>query len=229
MSCIVASNMSDDIPGESKTIEAPQLTFVKGGTSTQKSEELFARRQAEGEARRRVSDREKAAAAGQKQVEGEDGSKILMPSAGGAVQYSSQMTAHPEVPKAYVKLIYLTRKGEPAYWPNGEPVECLADVIVGANPEHPTEMCLVLVCPRCQATSHKAHQDNQIRIFQSNKHFELEQRGEPMFTFREWDEKANAWVDNLYRSAGVIVESERFDCPDCGWRARITENRVRPD
>lgn len=222
--------MSDQPTGEPKApIEAPQLTFVKGGTSTQKSEELFARRQAEAEERRRIRDKEEAASRGQQEVEAEDGSRILMPSEGGAVQYSSQMTAHPEVPKAYVKIIYLTRKGEPAMWPSGEPVECLADVIVGADPSRPTEMCLVLVCPRCQTTSHKAHQDNQIRIFQSNKYFELEQRGEAMFTFREYDHKARKWVDNLYRSAGVIVESERFDCPDCGWRARITENRVWPD
>lgn len=207
---------------DDKAIEAPQLAYVKGGTGTAKSEQLFETRFHEAEARRDEAAFMREQSRDQQKVENpeDQSAEIHMPGhVGGAVQYSSQMTAHPEVPKAYVLLTYLTPTGS-VMKANGEDVQCLADVIVGADPERPTELCLILVCPRCERDSHKHTQDNQLRIFQSNKHFELVTgRGDPMFMFQ----------GQAYRSAGVITESERFSCPDCGWRARIDQNHVRPD
>lgn len=203
-----------------KAIEGPKLAYVKGGQGTGASERLYEQRFQEAEKRRDKAELERLAARDQKQVTLPDGKTALLPGEDqGAVMYTSQMTAHPEVPKAYVLLKYLTRSGEPASV-NGEAVECLADIIVGANPENPTELCLVIVCPRCSQDSHKHQQDNQLRIFQSNKFFELTPGVGPAIV---------AFQGQSYRSAGIIRESERFDCPDCGWRARITNNCVRPD
>lgn len=215
---------SKDVPAPPTEVEAPKLAYVKGGTGTQRSEDLYARRFEEAEERRDIAARQDAESRDQQDVKvpgGADGkSSVKMPGhAGGAVQYTSQMTAHPEVPKAYVLLKYLTRTGS-IMKVGGEPVECMADIIVGADPDHPTELCLILVCPKCEADTHKHSQDNQLRIFQSNKYFELAAgKGQQRFMFQ----------GQTYLSAGVITESERFDCPDCGWRARIEENFVRPD
>jgi hypothetical protein len=234
MSCIVGGVMSEDASQGStpeKPIEAPQLAYVKGGTSTQRSENLYEQRYQEAEARRDVAERQRKESedAQDVAVPGQDAPVKMPGHVGGAVQYSSQMTAHPEVPKAYVLLKYLTPTG--SIWiVDGEPVRCRADIIVGADPDHPTELCLMLVCPRCEADSHKHSQDNQLRIFQSNKYWELTPgKGPETFEFREYDERLERWVINIYKSAGVIEESERFSCPDCGWRARIDQNHVRPD
>lgn len=219
----MSNDQTNDAATPKKTLEAPQLAYVKGGTSTQRSEDLYERRYQEAEDRRDVAERQREASKDQQDVSVPDGDQkatVRMPGhAGGAVQYSSQMTAHPEVPKAYVLLKYLTPTGS-IMKVAGEPVECRADLIVGADPDNPTELCLILVCPRCESDSHKHAQDNQLRIFQSNKYFELAAgKGLPTFMFQ----------GQMYRSAGVITESERFDCPDCGWRARIDQNHVRPD
>lgn len=199
-----------------KQIHAPKLAFVKGGTGTSASERLYEQRFQEAEERRDEQAAERTQAADARTVRRDDGLGVtkLPGHEGGAVEYTSQMTAHPEVPKAYVLLKYLNRAGSPT----GD--ECLADIIVGANPERPTELCLMLVCPHCQRQSHKHMQDNQLRIFQSNKFFELVPgKGPPLFRFE----------GQVFRSAGVITESEPFSCPDCGWRARINGNYVRED
>jgi hypothetical protein len=222
-------------PEEPKQIEGPKLAYVKGGTGTTASENLYERRHQEAEARRAEADimRRESKDQVEERLPGRDGGELRMKQPGhegGAVQYTSQMTAHPEVPKAYVCLTYLTRTGAKMLGPQGDPVQCCADIIVGANPELPTELCLVLVCPKCQADSHKHQQDNQLRIFQSNKYFELVTgKGPATFLWVDKDDRGRVVSRHMYRSAGMIVESEPFDCPDCGWRARIDNNHVRPD
>jgi hypothetical protein len=208
--------MSEDVP---KPVEAP-LGFVKGGTGTAASEKLFEERFHDAEERRDQADAERQEAADAQTVtvpslDGAPEHDVLMPGhQGGAVMYTSKMTAHPEVPEAYVLLKYLSRTGSETG------IECKSEIIVGADPENPLDLCLILVCPRCQANSHKHQQDNQLRIFQSNKHFELVAgKGPPEFVFE----------GRMYKSAGVITESEPFTCPDCTWRARIENNCVRPD
>lgn len=203
--------MSDEkaSTGESTKVESKPskgFSFVQGGTSTTKSEALYERRYQEAEERRKQADQDRRDAS--VPIE-EGGAKLL----------SNQLTAHPEIPKAYVPLKYVDRLGQQVVI-NGEPVLCLADLIVGMNPSKPTELTLVLVCPRCSQDSHKHQQDNQIMIRQSNKAFEfVAAEGDPTFVFE----------GVMYRSAGVVKYCEPFQCPDCHWRARIDNNRVWPD
>ena len=81
---------------------------------------------------------------------------------------------------------------------NGEPVACLADLIIGADASRPTELTLILVCPRC-SQGQKHAQDCQLRIRQSNRFFEfVAGKGDPMIEFQ----------GEMFRSAGMIVASE---------------------
>lgn len=182
------------------------FSFVKGGTSTQKSEELYERRFREAEQRRDVAEAEKRAAS-------------VPIEQGGAKLLTNQMTATPEIPKAYVRLGFVDRHGNPIVI-NGTPAACCADLIIGMNPARPMELTLVMVCPRCSQQSHKHEQDNQIMIRQSNKNFHFQaSEGPALFEFQ----------GEMFRSAGVVKWSEAFSCPDCGWRARIDNNVVWPD
>lgn len=208
-----------------RPIEGAPLGFVHLGTGTDASKRLFERRYREAERRRAEADQAAALARNAVDVRYEDpqGERAVtkLPGRdGGAVQYTTQFTEHPEIPKAYIHLIYLDRMGAETG------LECLADLIVGANPARPTELCLILVCPGCTKDTHKHAQDNQLRIFQSNKYFDFRaSMGPKTISFRdpETDEV------KIYPSAGMVMESEPFRCPDCGWRARIVQNRLRPD
>jgi len=211
---------SDEATETTTPLEAPMVGYVKGGTGTSKSEQLFEQRYQDAETRRDVADAEARVSADAQKVrvpalDGEPEHDVLMPGhQGGAVMYSSKLTAHPEVPEAYLLLKYLSRSGSETG------IECKSEIIIGANPDDPLDLCLVLVCPRCQGNSHKHQQDNQLRIFQSNRYFELVAgMGPPEFMFE----------GQMYKSAGVITESEVFSCADCTWRARIENNCVRPD
>lgn len=179
---------------------------VGGGTGTAKSEAMYEERFHEAERRRDVSDRERAIA--QTPIEH-----------GGGQLFTNQMTAHPDIPRGFILLKYVDRHGNQIVI-NGEPTMCCADLIVGLDPERPTELSLMIVCPRCQQQSHKHLQDNQILIRQSNKRFEFRAAMGPA-TF--------VYDGKTFRSAGMIIESEAFRCHDCGWRARIDHNRVWPD
>jgi hypothetical protein len=207
---------------DTPAIDNPALAFVKGGTGTAASERLYMQRQYEAEQRREEASRERALAADQQKVDlpGQEAPVHMPGHAGGGVMYTSQMTAHPEIPKGYILLQYLSRTGSKTG------LECLVDLIVGANPDKPTDLCIVLVCPRCQENSHKFQQDNQLRIFQSNKHFEfVAGKGPETFVFMD----PETGIEGVYKSAGMVVASEPFRCGDCGWRARIEMNFVRPD
>lgn len=182
------------------------MGYVKGGTPTAKSEELFERRYQEAEVRRDISAKERAAAS-------------IPIEEGGAQLLSNQFTSTPEIPKAFIPLKYVDKRGQQIVIA-GVPVMCCADLIIGMDPLLPTELTLILVCPKCSQDSHKRQQDNQIQIRQSNKNFEfVASKGEPTFVFQE----------KMFRSAGMITQSESFRCPDCDWRARIDNNRVWPD
>lgn len=197
--------MSDDTT-EKKVIDGAPMGFVRGGTRTQASEDLFERRYRDAEQRRNVSDAEKRLA----QIPIEKG---------GAQLQSSQFTTRPDIPKAYIPLLYVDSKGEPIVV-NGEPVLCQADLIIGMDPLQPMELSLIIVCPRCSQEAVKHQQDNQLTIRQSNKMFEfVAGKGPPTFVH---DGKT-------FKSAGMIIQSEAFSCGDCGWRARIDHNRVWPD
>lgn len=180
--------------------------FVRGGTSTARSEKLFHDRFADGERRRDQAAQDRAVA----NVPVEQGGGQLL---------SNFFTRHPEIPKAFLPLTFVDKRGETIMM-DGEPVMCCADLIVGLDPSRPTELCVIIVCPRCSQLSHKHAQDCQIQLRQSNKNFEFRSSmGPPTFVFQ----------GKTFRSAGMIVQSEAFRCPDCDWRARIDRNRVWPD
>jgi uncharacterized protein YbaR (Trm112 family) len=203
------------------TNKGPEI-IVKGGTGTSGSEKLYEERHHDAEQRRDVAAREKALSANQQKLEMPDGDgELLMPgSTDGAVQYSSQFTEHPEIPKAYILIHIANRAGALT----GE--QCLADLIQGLNPDDPRDLTLIIVCPYCQEHSHKKQQDNQLRIRQSNKNFEFQEGvGPPIIEYPDPD--SGLWL--RYPSAGVIVESEAFSCHDCGTRYRIERNVLRPD
>lgn len=206
--------------------------LVKGGTRTLASKELFDRRFADAEKRRDQLARDRMDAEGQRKVVDTTGevleSPILMPGRGGGVMYENRFTSHPEVEQGYIHLVYLDPNGEP----NG--LECCADLIQAVNEQGMPDLLLILVCPQCTADSDKHQQDNQIRIFQSNKYFDFK----PSillewFNFQEWAKNMFTGeyelVTRRYRRAGRIIESEPFSCPDCTFRARIVNDRLRPD
>lgn len=204
--------------------KAPEI-IVRGGTGTSKSEELFERRFHEAEERRDVAAAEKALSRDQQLVDKPDGDgQAFMPGRmNGAVLATNQFTEHPEVPKAYVCLIIANRYGADTG------VRCLADILQGINPDNPHDLALNIVCPTCQERSHKHQQDNQLRILQSNKAWELrEGAGEPIIVWEETTESGLTTVEH-YPSAGIVTESEPFVCDDCGTRYRIANNVLRPD
>lgn len=182
-------------------LEAPSLVFVKGGTSTSKNDQLWETRFQDAEKRRDEADFERKIA------------NVPIES-GGAKLYTSQLTSHPDVPRAFILVKYLSPAGEDTG------LECLADLIVGMDEARPTELTLILVCPGCMSRGDKHMQDCQIQIRQSNKPFVLTTgKGDPTFTYE----------DEVYQSAGVISDMEAFNCPDCGLRARVDNNCLRPD
>lgn len=200
------SDESDKGPGgetvstEARAPEMP-LVFVKGGTTSSAHDALLARQIAEANARRADADKERQAV--------KSGAKI----------YTNKLTEHGRVPQAYVLLDYLTSRGEKRY-EFGEAVRCLADVVM-MDPLDPSELTLILVCPECMERMPPGSQQFcQIQIRQKNRawHLDTSKAGE-LIVFEK----------RPYKSAGVVMESERFSCPQCGWAARIDKNRVWPE
>jgi len=201
-------NMSNDADKPELTIPiSPEFYIKGGGTATSKSEALYEQRFREAEERRNQAAKDKNVA--QQPTTPDQISGLL----------TNQFTRHPEIPKAYIPLTYVDRFGQEIIL-NNEVAMCRADLILGMNPLRPKELALMLVCPRCQQKSHKHQQDNQILIRQSNKYFEFKSgMGPAHFIFQ----------GKRYKSAGMVTRSEKFKCHDCGWTARIDNNRVWPD
>jgi hypothetical protein len=211
-----AERMSDDdqprpaepvvLPADRPVFGLPQAMFVKGGTPTMAHERQVAELEADAEHRRDMQARERQIAS------------VPIEEGGGKI-FTNHMAASPDEAggaQLYVLLKYMTAHGEDKRQ-NGDQLECLADVVVGADPGGPAKLSLILVCPQCKERGMPQGQA-QLRIHQSNRHWELDarKRGEP-FLFE----------GNVYPSAGEVT-SERFTCV-CGWAARIDKNRVIPD
>jgi hypothetical protein len=212
---------------EKKKIEAPLDAYVKGGTPTAKSERLYEARFHEAEQRRDddAAERAEAKVNEAKPVTGPDGQPVRSTEGtavkvpgrqGGGVEYSNQFTESPEVPTGYLHFSY--HEG------NRQLAEGYADLLQ-ANPDDPEDLMIVLVCFWCQRDGHKHQQDNQIRVQMSNKYFEHRAEGPDFF----WLQDDATGLHQRYRSAGIIIESEPFECPDCGRRMRIVKNRVISD
>ncbi len=179
--------------------------FVKGGTPTEKSQKYFENLYQDAEKRRSVDDKQKAI------------SKIPWQQGGGVLQ-THHLTDHPEIPKACLCFKYLTPFGEET----GQ--ECMVDLVLGGEGD-PTELTLIIVCPKCLSHGQKHMQDCQLKISQRKKHFNfVAGMGESFFIFEN-----DSGQLQKYPSAGMVTESEKFSCPDCGWTARIDHNRVWPD
>lgn len=194
-----------------KAFGVPLAMFVKGGTTTWAHDQEQQRLTMEAERRRAEADSERKIAA----VPIEEG---------GAVIHGGPLGGR-EGEQAYVELFYLNARGEQHLEPGGIPLRCLADVVqVGKS-----ELAIVLVCVRCKERGVPLDRC-QMRVRQTNRSWELspKRRGDMI----PWVEKLDAHgrpMVKLYRSAGTIVESERFSCAQCGWVGRIYDNKVRPD
>lgn len=186
----------------------PMAAFVRGGgTTSSRHDRAVAEQHADAEARRDDAD-----AAKERQL-----AKIPI-EAGGGVMFGGRMLPSADAEAAVILLVYLSPSGDIQY-ESGEEFQCLADLTVLED----NELCLVLVCPRCK--SRDVPQDQcQLRVRQSNRHFEFSPKGAgELIVFKD------GFTEKAYKSAGTIVESERFTCAQCGWAARIVNNRVRPE
>lgn len=189
-----------DEKAEGTGVDNPLLMYVKDGTTTWVSEQ-------ENESRWRDSEKRRDQAAVERKL------ASIPIDAGGAVMHTHKLTDNPEVPKAYIELKYMNAYGADSG------LRCMADLIVGIG-ENPLELMLILVCPNCVHNRRLHHDQAQIQIRQSNKKFEfVAGMGDPTFVFDEM----------MYNSAGMIMESEKFTCPNCSWSARIDRNMVIPE
>jgi len=176
----------------------PMATFVRGGgTTTMAHDRHIHEVEVDAEARRDEQDR-------MRQVAG------VPVEQGGGKLWSQQSGSPKETPK--VLLTYLTPGGEP-WIVSGEQVQCLADVIVGQDI---TDLVLQIVCPRCKGRGVPQGQC-QLTLRQSNRKWHLDSKDAG---------KVLIFDGEGYLSAGTVMESERFRCPDCGWAARIDKNKV---
>lgn len=190
----------------------PLAAFVRGGTPTMGHERMMAERGADADRRRAEQDQERQLAS----VPIEEG---------GARLFSHHMT--PGIAsaqeKAYVLLTYCNGRGEPLSMPDGRPLQCCADIWVGVDPGHPEALTLGLVCIQCKK---RERQDEcQMRVHQWNRYFEMELPKSTEELFFIFDD---GWGEQVYQSAGTIMESDPMVCPQCGWRVRIDRNKVVP-
>lgn len=202
-------------------VEPPQVygmpadMFVRGGTTSWKHDQAQAQLTFESEARRNTQDRERAIAA-------------TPLDQGGGKLYGGPLTPHKDVEQGLVELFYVNSKGEKMF-ELGEAVRCLADIMI-INQET-MELAIILVCMNCKKNG--VPQDRcQMRVMQSNKRWELStKRAGDMIPWKEPVLNPVTgeidMVTRLYRSAGTIVETEKFRCYQCNWEARISDNRVR--
>lgn len=190
-----------------KLFGLPMEVFVRGGSSTFANDKRVAELKADAERRRAIADRERALS--MKPVE-----------QGGAKMFTNHLTDNSSVDQAYVELQFLNKRGEPWY-EFGEPVKCLADVVMLSA----TELALVIACPSCKARGLPLDQC-QLRIRQSNKSWELDtSKAGELILWMEGHNPDGTKIIKAYRSAGVVRESEKFRC-DCGWSARISMNKI---
>ena len=236
MLCSMSENSSNDsgksvadAPSETARAaetEAPKVVdggfgvpidmFVKGGTTSRRHDRMVAEEEADAERRRD----EQAFMRHMASIPIEEG---------GARMYENRMALNPTglpTESAKVELTYLRPSGEPEY-NHGKPLKCLADIIVGMDPLKPEELTLIVVCPQCEQRMPQGQ--CQIQIRQSNRNWYLDPRtaGE-LIAWEEQDELGRKRVIP-YRSAGRVMDGERFTCPRCDWSARIDNNRVWPD
>lgn len=188
----------------------PVDMFVKGGTTTTAHDRLMAEQEADAERRRAEADEEKRKAKAFGLASGNPNEV--------ATQYHHEFTDHPEIRKAYVPLQYMGR--------GGKEVEHVGvgDITMVHDPKFPNELALLLYCPKCKERGLPASQCI-LTVRQANRKWELDTR-----PGRE-NGAGSLFIDPdgiAQRSAGVIMDSERFTCARCSWSACVDNNRVIP-
>lgn len=186
---------------EASVFGLPVSMFVKGGTSTSAHDRQVAADEADAERRRAIADAERQAAKDHGIAAGDPDSVSTL--------YSHEFTEHPEFRKAYVLLHYMGR--------GGREVEHIGvgDIIMPDSPMFKDELAILLFCPKCKERLPASQCICTVR--QGNRKWELDRRsaGE-LFVFE----------GQSHRSAGKVMDSEKFTCPRCPWSARIDDNRV---
>jgi len=181
----------------------PLGMFVKGGTTSSRHDAHMAAMEADSAKRRAESDAEKKIAKAHAYRGGTQGEIATL--------MSHEFTDHPEIGKAYVPLMYMSASGkEVDYYGTG-------DILLVQDPKILNELMVILFCPKCRSNGLAAGHC-LIQVRQSNRHWELDQRtaGE---LFIDVDGEPQ-------RSAGVIMDSDKFTCARCNWSACIDKNRV---
>jgi len=199
-----STEVSETAPGAVWGV--PLESFVKG-TRTRPSahDRMVATDEADAERRRDVSAKERALAR-------------VPVHQGGAMIYENKLSSDPEQQQTYFALEYVDARGEPFYL-NGQALGCLADVQVLPDGHVQFQM----VCPKCKAEGVPQGQC-QMRVNSANKRFEIDpDTAGSLVMFND------GFGPKAYRSAGVIRETERLRCYQCGWACRVVRNKVRPE
>ena len=184
-----------DAPAPAHVMGIPVAMFMKGGTPTHAHQMMVAASHADAERRRDVAAAERRIASVPLD---QGGGKIL----GGRI-------SDPQRSAAYVLLTYCNQKREPLMF-RGQPLQCLADIMTVGD-----DLALMIFCLACKKRGEPL--DHSImRILRKNRSWHLDTRttGELI-----------VFDGAVYRSAGTIQESERFECV-CGWAARIDRNQI---
>lgn len=185
-----------DTTDQATVMGLPMAMFMKGGrTPTHAHEMAVASAHADSEKRRDVADAERRIAS--------------VPIAQGGGKMLGGRLNTPDPIAAYVLLTYTNERREPLMF-RGKPIDCLADIV-----EADGDLALMIFCLSCKKRDEPL--DHCIlRIFQKNRSWHLDTRtsGEMIF-----------FDGALYRSAGTIMDSERFSCV-CGWAAHIDRNQI---
>jgi len=200
-----ASPATPDPEKRFTTIAFGGQIFVRGGGNvfTLAHEQAAHEQYLDAERRRDEADADRRVA--QTPIE-QGGARLFNAAAGGG---------NTDIQQAYVLLTFVDRRGDPLRVA-GKIDQCLADLF-WISPE---ERHLQIVCPQCIEKG--VHQDQaQLRISNLNRGWHLDERtaGTP-FKFND------GYVVKTYRSAGMIVDGEPFECPRCAWRALIDKNKV---
>jgi len=200
-----SSTAKEPLSAERSFLDLPLDMFVMGGTHTSGHDRMMQSMEADAEKRRAEYEDQEALA------------RKYGPQAGNPNEvanfYRHQFTEHPEVRKAYVPLFYMGRGGKEVEH------EGVGDIIMVNDPAFPEELALLIFCPQCKDRGLPASQCI-LTIRQSNRRWSLDTR-----------KAGELFVDPdgiAQRSAGEVMDSERFVCARCDWAACIDKNRVIP-
>lgn len=175
----------------------PLAAFVRGGTTSAAHDKLMAQQRAEDEQRRNEADEEKRLAATEQ----------------GAHLYNYNMGTPQQHP--VVKLTLVSASGDVKF-DKSKPIEILADVYSGDNPDDPNDLTLNMACPYCWSRGTPLGRC-QFKVRQSNRFWGLDVRGQG---------EVVAFEGQVHRNAGTIMDSEKIRCPQCAWTFRIDRNRI---